>query len=275
MNIERVAGNLKDNAVPLLLGVGGVVVLYLLLSGKEKSAELVPATGYTSYPDAVTNANVIIGEVNDHTSLEMQQLKEHQTEGTNAILDSMLAQNEFFSQGLETVLENNNANTGDIMGALRTESEVVQDLLNTNTNKLQSSIGSVASSVNATVSGLQSQISSQNSLISSLQSAVSNVANKVTNAVSNATSTPAKQAATSQGTTTTPATGSGTYTYTTKAGLNTNTSIVDALKATGADSSFNARAQIAAANGISNYTGSYEQNVALLNKMKAGELKKV
>lgn len=274
MNIERVAGNLKDNAVPLLLGVGGVVVLYLLLSGKEESAELVPATGYMSYPDAVTNANVIIGEVNDHTSAEVAQLRDQQTEGTNAILDSLLSQNEFFSQGLETVLENSNANTGDIMGALQTESDL-----------LQSSIGSVASSVNSTVSGLKSQISSQNSvigsltnqlnsqnsIISGLQNAVNNVASKV----QNATKTPAKQATTNKGTTTTPATGSGTYTYTTKAGLNTNTSIVDALKATGADSSFSHRAQIAAANGISNYTGSYEQNVALLNKMKSGNLKKV
>jgi len=65
-----------------------------------------------------------------------------------------------------------------------------------------------------------------------------------------------------------------TYTYTTKNGLNTSTSIVDALKATGADSSLESRKKIAEANGISNYTGSYSQNVSLLNKLKAGELVK-
>ena len=77
---------------------------------------------------------------------------------------------------------------------------------------------------------------------------------------------------TPKATTTTPK--KDTYTYTTKSGLNTNTSIVDALKATGADSSFSSRKAIAEANGISNYTGSYSQNVALLNKMKSGNLVK-
>lgn len=66
-----------------------------------------------------------------------------------------------------------------------------------------------------------------------------------------------------------------TYTYKTKAGLNTNTSIVDALKATGVDSGMENRAEIAAANGIKNYTGTAAQNVKMLNMLKAGTLKKV
>lgn len=64
-----------------------------------------------------------------------------------------------------------------------------------------------------------------------------------------------------------------TIQYTTQSGLNTSTSIVDALKASGQDSSFAARSELAAVNGISNYTGSYDQNVTLLNKMKSGQLK--
>lgn len=49
-------------------------------------------------------------------------------------------------------------------------------------------------------------------------------------------------------------------------------SIVDALRAIGAESSFLARKKIANANGISGYRGTAKQNGALLLKLKAGEL---
>ena len=50
--------------------------------------------------------------------------------------------------------------------------------------------------------------------------------------------------------------------------LNTGTSIVDYLKSQGQDSSMSARKQIAESLGIKNYTGTYEQNVQMLNSMK-------
>lgn len=51
-------------------------------------------------------------------------------------------------------------------------------------------------------------------------------------------------------------------------------SFVDALKSIGIDSSFKNRKRIAQNNGISNYTGSYTQNVKLLKLLKNGKLKK-
>ena len=53
-----------------------------------------------------------------------------------------------------------------------------------------------------------------------------------------------------------------------------STSIVDALKAIGVDSSYNNRAKIAKANGISNYSSTASQNTQLLNLLKQGKLKK-
>ncbi|MDE5855095.1 MAG: hypothetical protein K2H19_08560 [Ruminococcus sp.] len=53
-----------------------------------------------------------------------------------------------------------------------------------------------------------------------------------------------------------------------------STSIVTALNAIGADSSYNYRKEIAAANNISNYSGTASQNTTMLNKLKAGTLKK-
>ena len=52
------------------------------------------------------------------------------------------------------------------------------------------------------------------------------------------------------------------------------TSIVNALNSIGVDSSYNFRKQIAAANGISGYSGTAAQNTQLLNLLKAGTLKK-
>lgn len=51
------------------------------------------------------------------------------------------------------------------------------------------------------------------------------------------------------------------------------TSIVEALKSIGVDSSMTYRKQIAAANGISGYSGTAEQNTQMLNMLKAGTLK--
>lgn len=52
-------------------------------------------------------------------------------------------------------------------------------------------------------------------------------------------------------------------------------SIVSALNAIGVDSSYNYRAKIAKANGISNYSGTAAQNTKMLNLLKQGKLKKV
>lgn len=53
-----------------------------------------------------------------------------------------------------------------------------------------------------------------------------------------------------------------------------STSIVDGLKSIGVDSSMANRKKIAAANGISNYSGDYDDNVKLLELAKKGKLKK-
>lgn len=52
-------------------------------------------------------------------------------------------------------------------------------------------------------------------------------------------------------------------------------SIVDALKSIGINSSYNYRKQLAKANNIKNYHGSYFQNIQMLNLLKQGKLKKV
>lgn len=55
----------------------------------------------------------------------------------------------------------------------------------------------------------------------------------------------------------------------------TGTSIVDALNQIKVDSSFNYRARLAEANGISNYMGTREQNTKMLELLKNGLLKSI
>ena len=68
---------------------------------------------------------------------------------------------------------------------------------------------------------------------------------------------------------TTPATNNSSFLY---ANYNGN-SIVDALASIGVDSSFSNRTKLANINGISNYRGTPEQNITLLNLLKQGKLK--
>ena len=55
--------------------------------------------------------------------------------------------------------------------------------------------------------------------------------------------------------------------------LNTNISISDYLQSIGQDSSYSARKKLAQEKGISNYTGTAQQNTSLLNMMKKPETK--
>ena len=51
-------------------------------------------------------------------------------------------------------------------------------------------------------------------------------------------------------------------------------SLVDALRSVGADASFNNRKAIALCNGVTDYTGTYAQNIRLLNLLKSGTLRR-
>ena len=74
MGITEIGSDIKravgGNGVYLLLG-GGLLLMVYLLTKQDSSSNLTVATGYSAYPDAVTNANVILGEVNDHTTNEL------------------------------------------------------------------------------------------------------------------------------------------------------------------------------------------------------------
>ena len=201
-NIEKKIGK---NGLYLLLGGAGLFALYTFMrdSGDGQSSELVNAVAYSSYPDAVTNANTIIGQVNDHTTTEIGNLG-----------DKM---NERFDQ-------------------IDTGNEQIQD----NADDASQPTGTVGGKV-PTVDKLTPSIPATD---------LGTVGNKY-----------------NQTTTTT------TTKYYKKVTKSTS-SIVDALKSIGINSSFSNRAKIAKANGITNYKGTASQNKKLLSLAKSGKLKR-
>ena len=147
-DIKRAVGG---NGMYLLLGGGALLLIVYLLSKSDSGSNLTVATGYSAYPDAVTNANVIIGEVNDHTTNELSALKsqlEDTTsllqEGDNSILEKIDTSTESITEkidtGTEQIIKNNAENTSSIL-----------DTVNQNTNNLSTQISGVENKVNTAV----------------------------------------------------------------------------------------------------------------------------
>ena len=151
MGITEIGSDIKravgGNGMYLLLGGGALLLIVYLLSKGDSGSNLTVATGYSAYPDAVTNANVIIGEVNDHTTNELSALKNQLEdtstllqEGDNSILEKIDTTTESITEkidtGTEQIIKNNAENTSSIL-----------DTVNKNTNNLSTQISRVENKV--------------------------------------------------------------------------------------------------------------------------------
>ena len=154
MRITEIGSDIKrtvgGNGVYLLLG-GGLLLMVYLLTKQDSSSNLTVATGYSAYPDAVTNANVIIGEVNDHTTNELSALK-NQLEDTSSLLqegdNSIL---EKIDTSTESITEKINTGTEQLMQSNAENTSSILDTVNQNTNNLSTQISGVENKVNTTV----------------------------------------------------------------------------------------------------------------------------
>ena len=256
--IEDVQEVVKDNKGLVIGGVAVIVLIVLLTKNNNgsnsDSEEYQLATSYSSYPDAVTNANTIIDSLQGSIDASDLDMKEFMS-------DNFTMTKDYMSEGLDKVIETNNKlqdttiqSTDTIrndIGAVSTKVDNVQNYLTTTVTPKVDNVQKTVNTVNNTV----------NSTAKSVKKVESNT-NKIKKAVSTA-----KPKATAK---TTPKTNSKTIKKTSYKG----NSIVDGLKSVGVNSSYDNRKKIAQANGIKNYTGTASQNTALLNKLKKGTLKK-
>ena len=258
--IEDVKDKVGDKGFTIivagLIGVGAFLVYRSFSSG---SSEYYAPTSVTGYPTVEENADVVMESVNstiEDSYNSMSGMMDSRLEYIEGVLDNLQTD---IDNKTEAIIQNSNQNTSSVIqNSNQNTSSIIQNS-NQNTQQVIQNSNQNKQEVTQVVKE-----------VASVKSKVDNAENTTQTYTAPKTTTTTSTAKTT--TTSTPK--QETYTYTTKAGLNTSTSIVDALKATGADSSFSSRKAIAEANGISNYTGSYSQNVTLLNKMKSGDLVK-
>lgn len=252
--LEDIKGKVGDKAF-YVLGAGAILFgLYNLSkgSGGNSGDNLVPVTNVASYPDSVTNADVIISTLQD--SIEYSE---------NVIVEKL--------EGLEEQQQANSEKVTESFININEKLESNKELFNTAFENMQGSLNDLDKNVTS-IAGNVTNIAKEQSNIKNSIDTIKNAVNKVGTTVSNKENT---TTTTCSNKTTASNNATGYYTYKTASGLNTATSIVDALKAIGVNSSMENRTKIAKANGITNYTGTYSQNVQLLSKLKTGKLKKV
>ena len=266
--IEDVQEVVKDNKGLVIGGVAVIVLIVLLTKNNggnsSDSEEYQLATSYSSYPDAVTNANTIIDSLQGSIDASDLDMKEFMS-------DNFTVAKDYMSEGLEKVIENNNKlqdttiqSTDTIrndISSVSTKVDNVQNYLTTTVTPKVDTVQKTVSTVNNTVNTVKNTV---NSTAKSVKKVESNT-NKIKKAVS--TTKPKATAKTTPKTTT-------KKTNTIKKTSYKGDSIVDGLKSVGVNSSYDNRKKIAQANGIKNYTGTAKQNTELLNKLKKGTLKK-
>ena len=266
--IDDVTEVVKDNKGLVIGGVAVIVLIVLLTKNNNGSntndEEYQLATSYSSYPDAVTNANTIIDSLQGSINASDLDMKEFMS-------DNFTVAKDYMSEGLEKVIENNNKlqdttiqSTDTIrndIGAVSTKVDNVQNYLTTTVTPKVDTVQKTVSTVNNTVNSVKNTVTNTAKSVKKVESNT----NKIKKSVSTA-----KPKATAK---TTPKT-TRKKTNTIKKTSYKGNSIVDGLKSVGVNSSYDNRKKIAQADGIKNYTGTATQNTELLNKLKKGTLKK-
>ena len=302
--IEQVKDTLSDIKDKIgdkwfYLAVGGAVAfgLYNLTKGSteavsdsENETVYYEPSGMVGFADVGSNADVVMDNVNKTIEANTETILDfvESIMGENVLAIDELStkvadvQTEL-SQELETVktsVSDVQTSVSDVKTEVQTNVKEVQEAKQ-QVNTLVEKVDNLESKPVATVTATPTTSTSNKSSSSSSKSNSSSTKKSSSSSSKKSSSSSSKKTTSTSTTKTTSSSSSSsstpkaeTYTYTQKSGLNTSQSIVDALKATGADSSYSSRKAIAEANGISNYTGSYSQNVELLNKMKSGTLKK-
>ena len=256
--IEDVTEVVKDNKGLVIGGLGVILLIVLLTKNKSgsnsNSEEYQLATSYSSYPDAVTNANTIIDSLQGSIDASDLDLKEFMS-------DNFTVAKDYMADGLDKVIENNNK----LQDTTIQSTDTIRNDINTVNTKVDNVQNYLTTTVTPKVDTVQKSVNTVKNTVTSTSKSVKKVESN-TNKIKKAVST-AKPKATAK---TTPKTSSKTIKKTNYKG----SSIVDGLKSVGVNSSYDNRKKLAQANGIKNYTGTPKQNTELLNKLKKGTLKK-
>ena len=255
--------NLKDTLgekpfiILLIAGIG--FGLYNLVKGENSEEDsLQVANAYASYPDVDTNANVIMDSINNTIDSSTNDINNAIDSSTNEIIG-------IIESSTSEIIETDTETKNEIVESLNEHDNKVADYVNEGITKTEVVYNYMGGNYYDELAEIKNKV---DDLSKDTKSALEELKKATPTKKTPVTS---KKVVNKSSANYVPS----VYRYINKEGLNTNTSIVDSLKAIGVDSSMSNRKKIANANGIANYTGTYEQNVTMLNKLKNGELKKV
>lgn len=181
MDIKEISGKVTNSfgGYGVFILLGAVALVFISQLGNSGNSETLQApTGYSAYPDAVTNANVIIGEVNDHTTAEIKNLGDELTENVNNSTESVM---EKIDTSTSSITDKIGTSTEEIKKSQSDANTTLIDKINTNQqayNNLQNQYNSLSAQLKRTqetllttknnLSNTKAQLSQANSTNKSL-----------------------------------------------------------------------------------------------------------
>ena len=283
MGIEEIKDTASDmlssnKGRVLIAGVAGICLFALIknLTATTRMTVVAP-TGYTSYPDADKNANVIIDSVNQHTTYENSLTRDAIKEESDNIRDDIAIFGDYVVNRFDS-----------------TDNYIKEGFENVNKTMtdMNTSLSGQITSVNDSVNGLSKDLDNMNGLLGTTKKTIDKILKNV-----NKNQTDLDKLKKGQGklsdkldavnktlkdSTIKKKTSNSEYfkKFQYGNGWDSN-SIVDGMKSIGIFSyggyrmgDWRAMKSIAEANGIKNYTGTAEQNTKLVELGKAGKLLK-
>ena len=112
----------KEGFLLLILGVVAIFVIVLMSQSKNEESNVVVASGITSYPDVVTNADVIISTLQNSIEYSQDEIME-ETRGLFADSSELIsgnfdATNNYINEGFEKQKELADKNHNETMDAM-------------------------------------------------------------------------------------------------------------------------------------------------------------
>ena len=111
MEIKEITDKLSKSfggyGIYILLGAVALVFISNLGKNGDEGEQMTVPTGYTAYPDAVTNANVIMSEVNNHTTNEIENLGDTLKDNINNTTETVLEKVDTSTDTLTSKIDTN------------------------------------------------------------------------------------------------------------------------------------------------------------------------
>lgn len=132
MNIKEIPERINESfgGYGGIILLGAVALIFISNLGDDSDDEtMVAPSGYSAYPDAVTNANVIIGQVNDHTTAEIKNLGNELNDNISNSTESVL---EKIDTSTDSITNKIGTATDDIKKSQTDSTKTLTDVVNAN-----------------------------------------------------------------------------------------------------------------------------------------------